>query len=188
MKIIIKWLASAMLHILLLPTVLLAAPIISLWTRPAAHNRPGGYRWGWIWGTYDNPPQGDEGYVAKRAPYPRATAGLKGYINRVMWMVRNPLYGLNRKTGVFYQRNTRVIVRGNPDISDKYRIPGWMFATAHDGRTLQAFEFYAIVPWSRRRCLRVRLGWKIKGRKFTQQYDMAPLVTALNPLDGYGND
>lgn len=33
MKIAIKWLASALLHLVLLPTVPLAAPIISLFTK-----------------------------------------------------------------------------------------------------------------------------------------------------------
>lgn len=186
--IILKWLASAALHIALLPTVAVAAPIISLFTRPMPHKLPGGYRWGWIWGTYDNPAQGDEGFVAKRAPFPGITTGIKGYINRVMWMIRNPLYGLNRKTGVWHGYNTVVAMRGNPLISDKYRVPGWLLATAHNGRQLIAFELYVIAPWSRRRCLRLRLGWKIKGRKFAQKGDLAPLVTACNPLDSYGND
>lgn len=186
--IFIKWLASALLHIALLPSVVLAAPLISLITRPMPHKLPGGYTWGWIWGTYDNPPQGDEGYLAKRCPYPGKLKGWQGCINRTMWMVRNPLYGLNRKTGVWYKHDTVVTVRGNPDISDKYRIPGWLLATARNGKQLAAFELYAILPWSERRCLRVRLGWKIKGRKFTQPGDMAPLVTACNPLDGYGNE
>lgn len=186
MIIYLKWAASAALHIALLPTVPVAAPVVALLSRPDVHKKPGGYRWGWIWGTYDNPPQGDEGYVAKRAPFVNVVTGWRGYINRVMWMVRNPLYGLNRKTGVWCKSSTKVVIQGDPYISDKYRIPGWLLATARNGKQLAAFELYVIAPWSKRRCLRLRLGWKIKGRKFTNQGDLAPLVTACNPFDGYG--
>ena len=91
------YLKFAMLWVVdILVTVLTAIPaafIVSAFTREQPHGSPS-YTWGWLWGTYDNPPQGDEGFVRKRAVFPEVTTGVKGYINRVMWMLRNPLYGL----------------------------------------------------------------------------------------------
>lgn len=50
-----------------------------------------------------------------------------------------------------------------------------------------AFEYYKIWPYSKKRCVRIRFGWKIQGRKFTQLGDFAPLVFTINPFDGYGD-
>lgn len=176
---LIKYSLAALLKLLLLPTVPLVAPILSLFTQPDQKN------WGWVYGTYDNPPQGDRGYVAKRAPFPNHLTGFKGYINRVMWMIRNPLYGYNKWAGVKWDGGS-VILSGNPNISDKYKISGWMWATYVDkkGRR-KAFEFYAVLPYSSTRNLRIRLGYKIKSDKFPEM-GFAPLVFTINPFDGYG--
>ena len=68
-----------------LPTALIALylimvaaiPTIALFTCAMPYGlRP--YTWGGLWGTWDNPPQGDRGYVEKRAPFPGVTTGVKG--------------------------------------------------------------------------------------------------------------
>lgn len=184
--IFLKWLALALLDWLLLLTVPIAAPIIAAFTRAKPHGQAP-YTWGWIWGTYDNPPQGDEGFVRKRALFPGVTAGLRGYVNRVHWMVRNPLYGYARMCAVSYSADQVVQVIGRQDISDKYRVPGWYFAAVFSPSwKLVAFELYAVLPWSQARDLRMRLGWKILTDKFQKQ-GFAQLVNTANPFDGYGD-
>lgn len=173
---IIKYLLTVTGKLLLLPTVPLVAPILSLFTKPDQTE------WGWIYGTYDNPPQGDRGYVAKRAPFPNKLTGFKGYINRTMWIIRNPLYGYNKMAGVKYTGG-EVTIKGNPNISDKYKIPGWMLATYKN----KAFEFYCVLPYTSKRNIRIRIGYKIKSPKF-KTMGFAPLVFTINPFDGYGND
>ena len=184
----IKYLFSVILYTTLLPLSYPAAVIIPLFTRPMPHKLPQGYSWGGWFGTYDNPPQGDEGFIAKRCPFPNVLTGWKGYINRVVWMKRNKLYGLKRKLSYEYTTRTVVSLKGNPDISDKYKIPGYLHVSAREKGKLKAFEFYGVFPYTSSRCVRVRLGWKIKGRKFTKPGDLAPLVFTINPVDGYGND
>jgi len=88
----LRWLVLALLDYALLLTVPVAAPIIALFTRAQPYGLAP-YSWGGLWGTYDNPPQGDQGFVGKRAPFVGVTTGWRGYLNRVMWMIRNPLYG-----------------------------------------------------------------------------------------------
>lgn len=188
MRVIGKYLAATAGYRALLPTVLVVSPVLALFTR-SQYREDRQYSWGGLYGTYDNPPQGDQGYVTKRAPFPNVTTGVRGWFNRTVWTIRNPLYNYKRKVSVTYRECTVVTIKGNKDISDKYRIPGWMFARAYcsQGRLI-AFEWYSVTPWSRKRGLRVRIGWKIKGRKFDRPNDFAPLVFTINPFDGYGND
>lgn len=182
----IKWSFSVIVYALLLPTVLVVSPILSLFTEPKKHGKKR-YTWGGIYGTYDNPPQGDEGYVAKRGVFPNEEYGWKGYVNRVVWIIRNPLYGLKRKLSINFNTYTNKRIYGNPEISDKYKIPGWMVCLAFDKFKLVAFEIYCVFPYSKRRNVRIRMGWKIKGRKFTKVGHFAPLVFTFNPFDSYGN-
>jgi hypothetical protein len=183
---VIRWLVLALLDWALLLTVPVAAPIIAAFTRPMSHDLPR-YSWGGLWGTYDNPPQGDEGYVRKRAPFPGVTTGWRGYLNRCMWMLRNPLYGFAVKASVKWSPDLVITHKGNERISDKRKVPGWYFATARKRGKLAAFEFYCVLPWGLGRCLRARLGWKIMTDKFSR-YGFAQLVNTCNPFDGYGDD
>ncbi len=180
--IVARYLASVALYVLMLPVSTPAAFVVSLFTRPM----PGLdiYSWGGWFGTYDNPPQGDRKWLREHLEL----TGWRGYLNRVGWMRRNRLYGLKRKLSVTHSVCTTRKFRGNPAISDKYRVPGWLFVTArcHSGK-LQAFEWYSVTPYRRDRCLRVRLGWKIKGDKFDEVGEFGALVFTINPFDSYGD-
>lgn len=186
MKVLIKWLLFAVVNILLLLTTPIAVILISLFTREQPHGKPS-YSWGWIWGTYDNPPQGDEGFVKKRALFLNTTTGFKGYLNRVWWMLRNPLYGLSKYFSIKWTENTSVVFKGKRGISDKYGIPGWYLAKAYQGNNLVAFEFYGVFPYTSKRDFRIRVGWKIVTSKF-QEIGFAHATVSINPFDGYGNE
>ena len=183
----LKWFVlAAVKMIVMFPTLLIAPQLIALWTRPMPHDLPI-YTWGWLWGTFDNPPQGDEGFGAKHAFFTGIEDGWRGYINRVQWMWRNKLYGFNRMVSLKYNPEHRLEFTGNENISDKYKIPGRYFAKLYDGKKLVGFEFYLVRPWSDKRDLRVRIGWKMMSDKFAED-GFAPLVTTGNPFDGYGKD
>lgn len=169
----------------------LAVPVIAAFTREGSYLEPS-YSWGWIWGTYDNPPQGDEGFVRARAWFPGITTGIKGYLNRINWMIRNPLYGFAKIAGVEYSPSLVTTYTGDPDISDKDMRPGYYFAKVHDGTKLVAFEFYCVLPWKyqflkNKKDLRMRLGWKVMTDKF-ERNKFAQLVNTINPFDGYGEN
>lgn len=180
----IKWLALSLVDWALLLTVPVAAPIISAFTREQPY-RLSPYSWGGMWGTYDNPPQGDQGFVTSRCWFPNQTTGVRGYCNRVLWMIRNPLYGLARLAALPYNPAAVLTYVGDPDISDKERRPGWYFAQLRLARKLIGFELYVVAPWGFGRCLRIRLGWKLMTDK-VQRYGFAQLVNTANPFDGYG--
>lgn len=181
----LKWLILAIIDIaMLLLTALPAAVFIPMFTRAQSYGKIE-YTWGWIWGTYDNPPQGDEGYVSKRAPFIGATTGLKGYVNRVRWMIRNPLYGLARRMALPYSSTARMEIKGDTEISDKYGRPGWMFARLYESGKLIGFELYVIWPWAETKDVRIRFGWKMTTDKFKEK-GFAQFVDTINPFDGYG--
>lgn len=182
-----RWLALSLIDWALLLTIPLAAPVVAAIYREMPYGLAP-YSWGWIWGTYDNPPQGDQGFVRERAPFTGYTTGLRGYLNRCMWMIRNPLYGYARKAAVDYSPTLIVTHKGDESISDKYKRPGWYFARAYNlADQVVAFEFYCVMPWAFGRCFRARLGWKIMTDKFGR-YGFAQLVNTCNPFDGYGED
>lgn len=199
--IFLKWAALAIIDILLLITVPFAAPVIAAMYGAQPHGLDK-YTWGWMWGTYDNPPQGDEGFVRKRAMFPGLITGWQGYVNRVHWMIRNNLYGFARWWAIDYREGDTIQVIGRQNISDKGKIPGWYFvAVFDDAWKMRGFEFYCVLPWFaddkviklwrwsftiKARDLRVRLGWKILTDKF-KGTGFAPLVNTCNPFDGYGN-
>lgn len=183
----VKWLLLTLIdYFLLIVTAIPAAIIVPLFTRAQSYDKEV-YTWGWLWGTYDNPPQGDEGYVAKRAWFIGETTGWKGYLNRVGWMLRNPLYGYSKLCGLKYDAMDTTVLLGNENISDKYKIPGWMFARLYRDGKLVGFEFYCVKPWSETKDLRARLGWKMTTDKFASN-GFAQLVNTINPFDGYGDD
>lgn len=182
----VKWAIFAFVKLLLLLTLPFACLIIPMFTRAEGHDKKI-YKWGSIWGTYDNPPEGDEGYIKKRSYFPNITTGFKGYLNRAGWMWRNKLYGYNKIVSVPFSDDVKVEFVGNPNISDKYKIAGTYSAYAYKGKKLIGWEFYAVLPWSKTRNLRIRMGWKILTRKF-EEYGFAQLVTTINPLDGYGDN
>lgn len=70
----LKWLLFSLLDLCMLLTVPVAAPLIAASTREDVYGRQR-YTWGWLWGTYDNPLQGGEGFVEQRdaAAAPAAT-------------------------------------------------------------------------------------------------------------------
>ena len=199
----LKWLTLALFDVLLLLTVPIAAPIIAAFTRYQPHGLPS-YSWGWLWGTYDNPPQGDEGFVRKRAPFPGECFGWRGYVNRIMWMIRNPMYGFARLVALDYSVDQVQQLIGKDGISDKEGIPGWYFVRLHSLKSGKCvgFEFYGVFPWMKEhtvhnymtgkeytftaRDLRIRLGWKILTSKFRER-SFAPIVNTVNPVDGYNN-
>ena len=175
----LKWVFFCLLDIILLPVWYIGAIFLSLFTHPMAD----GYnlKWGGWFGTYDNPPQGDKQWITEKSPFPYTTHGWRGYVNRVGWLWRNPAYGFQKAISV--PKSGKVVIKGNPDISDKYRRAGWYFATM--GK--EAWEFYCVIPykWKPDKCLRVRIGWKIATDKLTL-LGFAPFVNSIHPFKSYG--
>lgn len=172
--------------VLLLPLWVFGPLVLSIFTRPAPDLGKDTPNWGGWLGTYDNPPQGDAPWVERRCPYPNELTGLKGYWNRVTWLYRNVGYGYKKQFGLKYDPNNIVIKSGNPNISDRDKIPGeyWVECFRDDKRI--GFEYYTVRPnEDETECFRMRIGWKIDSSKYTE-YGFAPYVFTINPWKDYG--
>lgn len=173
---------------ILLANYLVVAWVLSLFTKAQPDLDEETTPWGGWFGTWDNPPQGDEKWQ-REGWFPGETTGVKGYLNRVGWLFRNPGYGFQRRIGIEYSDRINLVVSGNPDISDKYKIPGSYLVTARwpKGR-LVAFEYYLVKPYKIgkiEKCIRIRLGWKMMTDKF-ELYGFAAFVDTVSPFKKYG--
>ena len=189
MLVTLKWLLGVVGKIILFPTVLLVVPIISLFTRADKDTEKDTYKRNFLYNIYipyDNPIQGDRRWVAHASPFPHVVTGWKGYVNRVMWNIRNPLYGYNKAVAVTVKPNYVITIKGNPNTSDKYKISGWMFATLKDSEgNMVAWEWYSNYNYTSTRNIRIRLGWKIKTQKIWER-GFARHVVTVNIFDSWG--
>ena len=164
----------------------IAAPILSIFTRARPDLDEAGKPWGWIYGTWDNPPQGDEKWQ-REGWFPQITTGFKGYLNRIGWLFRNPCYGLQRMIGIDYDVDNVITCIGDEHISDKYARPGYYYAEVKspEGKLL-GFEYYTVRPYGNGKCFRMRLGWKIMTDKF-KRYGFATFVDTITPYKQFGD-
>lgn len=126
------------------------------------------------WWDNDREPFGD----TARAPAIAAASGLKLFWLRFNWLaIRNPANNLGRELGVAYDDHAFVNRTGNQNTSDQGE-QGVLFNTLHRHGNVIAFEFYYVKAWSKTRCVRIRLGWKLWDNP-------ARLVHAINPFDSF---
>lgn len=125
-------------------------------------------RWLAWFDTPDNPLDGDLGYVMLHAPFKGyGVTGIKRYINRVWWLVRNPGYGFSYTMLGARIDSLPLVVSGDPYVSDSPNLTiGRMrgFSGHVLLRSGTAFEFYLVRQYGQSgRCFRLRLGWKMLG-------------------------
>jgi len=184
---IARWLMYTIVDYILLPVWYFGAPFVALFTKPEEPKSE--YTWGGLFGTYDNPPQGSNKWI-RTGWFPGRTTNIKGYLNRVGWMWRNPGYGYQAYAGAYYDGDEQIIlVSGDPHISDNKAKAGRMVASLksnHDDRNL-AFEFYLIHQWKwfPNKCLRIRVGYKLTSSKIGR-LGFAPLVNTIQPWKQFG--
>lgn len=139
--------------------------------------------------TPDNSVDGDAGYKSAHAPYPGLQTGWQRYINRVVWLWRNPANGFDWRVLSIETDPTDIVqVRGDSATSN---IPGhdgirmirlWRTDLATRLQELVAWEWYYVRRWGQTSyCVRARLGWKIPA----QIGKPATFVCSFNPLMGY---
>ena len=99
------------------------------------------------------------------------------YWEEFVWLTyRNPINNLMNRFGATYMWPIS-IPYGNPQIGDKVA-GGWYFA-----RMGKFWELYVIIPYpGKKHCVRIRLGWKIVGKK---PGELCPMVVAIRPIQNY---
>lgn len=138
------------------------APILPLFANDK------GYLPNWLWWfqTPDNPLDGDADYARSHAPYkaegPRKFYQI--YINRVIWLYRNPSYGFDWTVLAFKPQplGTRLVLnRGKKPIGGDLKSTGWYYIKVAnpDGKT--AWQLFIVHHWNKTHGAKINLGWKL---------------------------
>lgn len=160
---IFRWLTLLTADVVMFALSWCLAPVLPAFARNA--HLPKWLHW---FDTPDNTLDGDEGFVTLHAPFKgRGVRGWRRYINRVVWLIRNPGYGFSYSVlGATILLTPRVI-SGNPFVSDSRNIT---IGRPHglSGHVLLRsggfFEFYYVRQYGNSgKCLRLRFGWKMLG-------------------------
>ena len=118
--------------------------------------------------TPDNTLDGDDGYKTLHAPFKGTQTGIKQYINRWFWLLRNPSYGFDISVLGATVTELPVVIKGDLLVSNnqnlttgrKTGLSGSVYITDDSNH----FEYYYVRQWgSSSKCFRLRLGWKLSG-------------------------
>ena len=138
-------------------------------------------RWLWWLQTPDNPLDGDGGWQREHRPFPVEDTKAKRWWNRTRWIYRNSMYGFAiYALGVTVHPGDRIEVVGNMDVSNRPLTEGLVKRYLIRNGVRVAFQWYYVKAWSKTRCIRINLGWKLWGDPLHCQLTFSP-----NPLMGY---
>lgn len=153
-------------------------PLIVLVTNTAGESP----KWCWAWLTYDNSIDGDGGHLDRWRAYVEKYPVWGMYCRRVGWLWRNKGYNF-----AYYvcgaEANGDIFYSGNPRTeSGKPGVPGVLYAWTPDGY----WQIFAFIPWTKKRALRVYLGWKLKAKVDNPAEPLrAMMATHVNPFRNY---
>lgn len=155
--------ASFLIFLLCIPAMVASIPVVSILLLTSWDGRStifGNAKWG------------------RGNTHPSPDNRTIGYWQEWKWLVwQNPVNNLMAITLAISGKT--YVVSGDEGIGDKLK-PGFYAI-----RMGWAWEYYWIKPYKilgKRRCIRVRLGWKIYG---TSRGDLCPYVWAINPFKEY---
>lgn len=134
--------------------------------------------------TFDNPLDGDGGWIEK---FPSLTNKGKArrFLKRTLWLWRNAAYTFSRDVvGAKVSESNHVICIGERKVGNRPLHNGILFAYTDEGY----WELYIVAKWGAK-CLRIRLGWKLKNKVDHPEWEgTAMLVYSINPFMGYSEE
>ena len=138
-------------------------------------------QWLWWFQTPDNDCDGDEGHW-ERHP---GTDWWSTYKRRVAWFWRNVCYGFDIDIlGAKCRLTDTLELSGDPETDNSPLHSGWCYRELkRDGKAIY-FQLYFVYayPWTKKRCLRGNLGWKLWD--FPTKYLTCQWTGMINPLFG----
>lgn len=156
-----RWPAYLIANLVMLLLAYLLAPFLPAFAIGRDH-LPACLSW---FDTPDNPLDGDGGFKAEHAPFKGEVTGWRRYMNRVVWLLRNPAYGFDIEVLGFppdkLPNAATVSHSGGHSISGKNSEDGWYFLTIKDSDGKSAWQFFYIKHLTDSHCLRLNIGWKL---------------------------
>jgi hypothetical protein len=140
-----------------------------------------------IFQTPDNSLDGDKGWKNEHRLFKgshKVDTGWRRWINRFLWLWRNPAHGFKREyLGFSPEPGYTYTYRGNQHTGNRPLSNGVVYrkATNPDGKV--GFQFYLVWAWSKKYCLRINIGWKLWQSPAVGEY--AQHVFSVNPFMGW---
>jgi hypothetical protein len=173
----IKWVLLFIPNLVMLLLAVVLSPILPLFALGKDH-LPKFLLW---FDTEDNPLDGDAGFKSEHAPFKGSQSGVKQYINRVAWLLRNPAYGFGTTVLSFNPQGFELTSSsGTHPFNGGNDKEGLLKASAKNSAGQYAFQFLYVKHYSNgTTCFRVNLGWKITSYPGSVQY-----VCSISPYKG----
>ena len=165
---------------------LVLSPVLPLFA-----NNNGWLPWALSWfSTSDNSLDGDIGYQTEHAPFLGPQTGFKRYLNRVVWILRNPAYGFETSgfMGANISPSDQVLTTGNPFIKNRNQaVAGSYYCEIGE------YWNYKLVTkpfYDGQTCFMLELGWKLQPyaqsvealkTQPVAQFVCSPRITAFLP-------
>ncbi len=176
-----RWPAYLIANVVMLLLAYLLAPFLPAFALGRDH-LPAWLSW---FDTTDNPLDGDDGFKTEHAPFKGEVTGWRRYINRVVWLWRNPSYGFDINViGFRADKRSYRHVRGKRPISGDNAIPGWYLAEVVNPDGSSAWQFFWVVHLTAAHCMRLNLGWKLWGWRYGAA-NTCQFVCSFTPWKAY---
>lgn len=131
--------------------------------------------------TPDNSLEGDRGWKTEHRPFKVVNSRFKRWWNRTRWLHRNSMYGFAISVlGADLSKAETVLITGNPKVSNRPLVEGLVIRRVYLNGKPRYFQWYYVKRWSKTRCIRINLGWKLWGSKPSGQFVFSP-----NPFMGF---
>lgn len=173
---IVRWSYMAVLSLVVSLLAYPLAPVIAFLSLSNTEGRvPSIFDW---WLTDDNSIDGDFGHHER---HPGDTKKAT-WIRRTTWLWRNKGYTFDSRY-LAAVVGPELTTHGNRLVSDRPFVPGWFFEYDENG----VWQFYLIAkyPFFKQKCIRIRLGWKIKQHSYEADVEVARIATSVGLFRSY---
>lgn len=134
----------------------------------------------WWFQTPDNPLDGDIGWINEHRPYNPEQSKFQRWVNRWRWLWRNSFYGFGYSVkGFSVKPGFKYSAIGDEAVSNRPYHAGLVRRYLRNGDGKRYFQFYYVRAWTKKRCIRVNLGWKLwgpmtEGRRVQYVFSISP--------------
>lgn len=173
----IAWLPiSAFMRIINFPL----APIVVLFA-----NEEGWLpKWLWWFQTPDYSLDGDGGWRREHMPFKFESNKFQRWVNRWRWLWRNATYGFSYNVKGFKIKPNYVYWSiGDEKVSNRPLCEGLVKRYLINGDGRKYFQWYYVKAWSKKRCWRINIGWKLWGK--LEPGKQIQYVCSPSPLNSY---
>lgn len=168
---IIRYLLFIVLNIVANLVGIFLNPIVVLFVNKSGY-LPKCLRW---FETPDNSLDGDNGWKTEHVLWLKNGS----YLKRVLWLYRNNVHGFSTNVlGFIIEEGFRYEISGSEKVSNRPLYNGIVLRKIINPNGRVYFQWYWVKAWSKTKCIRVNLGWKLWNPRAGKmaQYVFSPAI------------